>query len=323
MTGLGIAVRGLTVGDRAGDAAGRHGGSAAHGRPGIAAADYDAGEMTSTLGRATTADGTELLTREWDPPAAAGPRWAELLLVHGLGEHSGRYEHVGERLAETGIAVHAYDQRGFGASGGRRAFVEVFGQFYDDLEERLGAVRSLADGRPVVLYGHSLGGLVAYGYAVSDRAQPDLLVLSAPALDSAYSGWLRALARVLSRIAPTLEIANGFDGSKLSRDPAVGERYAADPLNHHRSTTRLGGEGFAESARLRGTGGRLRVPTLVLHGDADRIVPPRATEALTANALVTRRLLPGLRHEVHNEPEGPAVLDEIVAWIREHMSRRD
>ena len=279
--------------------------------------------MTSTLGRATTADGTQLLTREWEPPTAAGLPWAELLLVHGLGEHSGRYEHVGERLADAGIAVHAYDQRGFGASGGRRAFVERFSQFHDDLAERLAAVRSGADGRPVVLYGHSLGGLVAYGYAVSDRPQPDLLVLSAPALDSTYPGWLRILAGMLSRMAPTLEVANGFDGSRLSRDPAVGERYAADPLNHHRSTARLGGEGFAESARLRGTAARLRVPTLVVHGDADRIVPPRASESLIANPLVTRRLLPGVRHEAHNEPEGPAVLDEIVAWIRDRMSRRD
>jgi len=113
--------------------------------------------MPSLIGRVVTSDGAELLTRHW----AADDPWASLLLVHGLGEHSGRYEHVGEHLAAAGIDAHAYDQRGNGASDGARGDIDRWSRFHDDLEDRLGSVRAAAAGLPVVLYAHSMGGLVA------------------------------------------------------------------------------------------------------------------------------------------------------------------
>jgi acylglycerol lipase len=272
--------------------------------------------VRATSRRVAARDGTELLIRSWAP---VGEPWAAILLVHGLAEHSGRYEHVGRQLAAAGLSVEAYDQRGFGASGGRRAFVERWSQNHDDLEDRLVSVRASAGGRPVVLYGHSAGGLIALGYVVADppRPLPDLLVLSAPALDSTIPGWKRGLARVLGSVAPTTELKNAFDGAVLSRDPAIGLAYLADPLNYHRTTFRYGAAAIAEQARVRAVLGRLAIPTLVYHGEADRLVPPAASAPLADVPGVVRRTWPQLRHESHNEPDGPAVIADVIAWLRE------
>jgi alpha-beta hydrolase superfamily lysophospholipase len=189
---------------------------------------------------------------------------------------------------------------------------------HDDLEDRLTAVRSAARGRPVVLFGHSLGGLIALGYVLADppRPLPDLLVLSAPALESTIPAWKRLLARVLGTVAPHVEVKNDFDGSILSRDPSVGERYQADPLNQHATTTRFGALAIAEQARVRAALARLSIPTLVYHGEDDHLVPTDASAPLGDVPGVLRRTYPGLRHESHNEPEGAAVIADVIAWLR-------
>ena len=192
--------------------------------------------------------------------------------------------------------------------------------FHDDLAERLAAVRGGAGGRPVAIYGHSMGGLVVAGYLLSDRPKPDLAVLGSPGLDSALPGWKKNVARLLARFAPTLAIPNGVDGSTLSRDPSVGEKAASDPLNGTASTARFGAEGLVEQARVRGEAGRgFGIPTLVLHGDDDGLVPVGASAVLEGAPGVERRTYPGLRHELHNEPEGPDIIDGVIAWIREHV----
>jgi acylglycerol lipase len=272
--------------------------------------------MTSSTQPATAADGTKLLVRRWAPP---GPAWASVLLVHGIAEHSGRYELVGNRFAAAGLDVQAYDQRGFGASGGNRAYVDRWDQQLNDMGERLRIVRSDAAGRPVVLYGHSLGGLIALGYTLTDRAKPDLLVLSAPAIEANIPGWKRSMVRVLSRVAPRMRIPNSFDGMTLSRDPDVAERYLADPLNEHVTTARFGAEALAEQTRVQANLGRLALPTLVIHGADDGLVPASSSAPLAELTGVTRREYPGIRHELHNEPEGPSIIDDVVGWIRDQV----
>lgn len=272
--------------------------------------------------RVAARDGTELLVRDW-PAATTEPAWAHVLLVHGLGEHSGRYRHVAEWLTAAGLEVHAYDQRGFGASGGRRAFVEAWSELHDDLEDRLDEVRATAAGVPVVLYGHSLGGLVALGFVLADRTKPDLLVLSAPAIESTIPGWKLALARVLGRVAPRLAIPNGLRGDQLSRDPAVGVDYLADPLNVHRSTAGFGLAGILEQERVLAHLDGLALPTRVVHGAEDTIVPVAASERLIHLKNVERRVVPTLRHETHNEPEGQAVVAETIEWLRRHVNGED
>jgi acylglycerol lipase len=273
---------------------------------------------TSETATVPARDGTELLVRHW---VATAEPWASVLIVHGLAEHSGRYEHVGQQLAAAGLEVDACDQRGFGGSAGRRAFVERWSLNHDDLELRLAASRTAAGGRPVVLFGHSLGGLIALGYVLAEPARPlpDRLVLSAPALESTISAAKQLMARILGTVAPTLEIKNDLDGSILSRDPSVGERYFADPLNQHATTTRYGALALAEQARVRTALSRLSIPTLVYHGEDDHLVPTKASAPLAANPSVVRRTYPGLRHESHNEPDGPAVIDDVIAWLRETL----
>ena len=262
-------------------------------------------------------DGLELRVYQW--PAMGAPR-AHLLLVHGIAEHAGRYRHVGAQLANAGITTHAYDQRGFGGSGGHRAYVDRWSQYHDDVEDRLAEVRSAAGGLPVVLYGHSMGGLIALGYTLADppRPLPDLLVLSAPAIDSAVPGWKRRLADILGNTVPRFAIANTFPRGGLSSDPAVEAAYLADPIAVHRTTTRLGVSLFREQDRVRAVladGAPLPVTTYVLHGADDPIVPESASRTLDGRANVTRRVYQGLHHESHNEPSGATVINDTIAWI--------
>lgn len=278
--------------------------------------------MSSTTRIEAAADGTPILVRDW---AAAGEPWGHVLLVHGLAEHSGRYDHVGGWLADAGLDVTGYDLRGFGASGGRRAWADRWDRHHADLEERLAEKRGHAGDRPVVLYGHSMGALLALGYVLGTpgRPMPDGLVLSAPAIDSSLPRWQKTGAPIVARLAPTLEFKNAFDGAVLSRDPAVAKRYLADPLNYHRTTTRLGADGMAEQGRVLAAVDRLPVPALVIHGGDDRLVPTASSERFAALPTVTRRVYPGLRHETHNEPEGGQVIADVVAWIRSVLESRD
>ncbi len=270
-------------------------------------------------------DGTILRTLVWRTDEAP---WAQALVVHGLGEHGGRYGPVARALTADGIEVHAYDHRGFGGSAGPRAYVDRWSQYHDDLEARIGTLRDARPELPLILYGHSMGGLVALGYVLGDtpRVLPDLLVLSAPGIDSSIPAWRRRLAALLTNIVPRMRLANDLAEDGLSRDPEVRAVADADPLCQSTSTIRLGAEAFAEQDRVKEAVRGLRampVPTYVFHGSADPIVPVAASEGLEGIDGVTRRVHDGLRHECHHEPEHEDVLAEVVAWIRANAPARD
>ncbi len=242
-----------------------------------------------------------------------------MLLVHGLGEHSARYEHVGDVLSDAGYDVLGYDQRGFGESGGRRAFVLEFDEYTDDVAA-LVAERRVLD-VPLVLIGHSLGGLVVTRYLLSNQPQPDLAVLSAPALDADIPTWQKRALPFVSRVAPKLHMKSDFDGSVLSRDVDVQAAYNHDPLRVSGATAALGGQVLAAIDYVKAHLDRLSVPTYVLHGADDALVPATASEQVGELALVTRRVWPGLLHECLNEPEWREVLDEILAWLDAEVAR--
>jgi acylglycerol lipase len=273
------------------------------------------------VGLARTRDGLELRTLRWP---AAGTIRAHLLLIHGIAEHAGRHAHVATRFAHAGIETHAFDLRGFGASSGRRAYLDRWSQYHDDVEDQIAAIRAVSGGLPVALYGHSMGGLIALGYVLArpPRPAPDLLVLSAPATAARVAQWKRSLADVLGRIAPRMDIANELPAGGLSHDPQVEVAYRSDPLNVHRTTTRLGLELFREQARV---GARLEqiralpMPTYVLHGTDDPIVPVSSTASLEGMQNVTRHVYPGLRHEMHNEPQAAAVIGDTTAWLERSL----
>jgi alpha-beta hydrolase superfamily lysophospholipase len=276
-------------------------------------------DAAATIEHVATRDGTQLLLRHW--PVPNGEPWAAMVAVHGLAEHCGRYEHVGAQLARGGLDVHGFDLRGFGGSGGARASIDRWSQHHDDLEERVSAVRSIAPARPLVLFGHSLGGLIALGYVLDGRARPDLLVLSAPAISAKIPLWQRLLVASLRRVAPGLSLSNRLDPDDLSCVASVGEDYVADPLNHHKSTVRFASAAFGEQRRVAAELDRLSIPTLVVHGADDQIVPTQASAPLQGRPGVTRKVYPGLRHELHNEVQGRQVVADELDWIRDRVSR--
>ncbi len=284
----------------------------------MTSASATADPLVPAEGTARMPDATTLRTLHWP---SVGEPWAVALIVHGLGEHAGRYATVAAALTEAGIDVYGYDHRGFGGSSGFRAYVDHWSQLHDDLANRVEATRAERPGLPLVMYAHSLGGLIALGYAVpgTGRPLPDLLVLSAPGIDAVQPTWKKKLAAILTGLVPRMRLANGLARDGLSRDPSVQAKVDADPLCISTSTVRFGAEAFAEQDRLRALLPGLAsmpVPTYLLLGSDDPIVPPRSSEGLAAKGNVTRRVWPGLRHECHHEPEHADVLAAVIAWIR-------
>lgn len=265
-----------------------------------------------------TPDGANICARDWTP---VGEAWLRLVLVHGAAEHAGRYEAVGRRLAQAGVDVRAYDQRGHGASSGRRGDVRHWSDYTGDVGRMVQAQRSPADGLPIALLGHSMGGLIALDAVLTGAASPDLLVLSAPAISDGLPAWQHALVPLVVKVWPTLSLANAWGPEDLSRDPAVGEAAAADPLHLKRLTVRLGALGFGAQERVKAALDDLEIPTCVVQGGQDTLVPPAATEVFDRLPGVTRKLYPALRHETLFEPEGPEVVDDIIGWLREAVAQ--
>ncbi len=268
-------------------------------------------------GRVIGVGGRSLYVQRWRPPR--DPR-AIIVLVHGLGEHSGRYTTLVERLLARGFGVDAFDHRGHGRSEGRRADIESMDTLAADVRSRIAAVRADHPGRPLVLLGHSMGGAVALWVAMSDPALVDALVLSAPAVgaDPSVPPLQLRMARLLARLWPGFGI-HTLDPATVSRDPGVVRAYGADPLVHHgalpaRTVVALLDAMRAFEALVAG----LRVPVLVMHGTADRLVPLAHAETVyralgAADCTVLRYA--GLAHELFNEPEQASVYADLEAWL--------
>ena len=267
--------------------------------------------VTSVTDHGTTRDGLVQMRRRWQP---TGDARGAVLLLHGIAEHGGRYEHVGRRLADAGFDVVAIDHRGYGQSGGRRGHVDRWAQFTDDVEDQLAEVRKL--GLPTVLLGHSMGGLMATRYCVdTERPQPDALVLSAPALGAEIPTHLRVAAPLMSRLVPRFEIKEDSDPSFLSKDPTVGEVFYADPYRVPYPTARLGAELIATIAGARDGIANIKIPVLVMHGTDDGLVPVTASEVLESLPNAERIVYDGLRHELFNEAEGLEIVDTAIDWL--------
>ena len=261
--------------------------------------------------------GLDLHAQAWLPEAHVR---SVVVVAHGLGEHSGRYAHLAESLVGAGHAVYALDHRGHGRSPGARGNIERFEHLVSDFGSFAGRAARQHPDAPVFLLGHSMGGAVAFATALRLPGAVRGVVLSAPALGTldTASGTRKLFARALSVVAPNTGVWR-IDPAMISRDPAVVQAYASDPLVHHRSVpARTVVElldampGFVFQAP------KLRLPTLVLHGTRDALVPVEATrpvyQALDAQKR-TIKYYEGLYHEVFNEPERAQVVADLLQWL--------
>ncbi|MCO7219147.1 alpha/beta hydrolase [Klenkia sp. PcliD-1-E] len=246
-----------------------------------------------------------------------------VVLVHGLHEHAGRYAHVAQRLARSGYATWAPDHPGHGRSPGSRGNIGSLAGTVAGVDETAQLAAAAHPGIPLFVYGHSMGGLVAAQYLTGAPSVPVRGgVLSAAALDlSSANRVVQLVAPVLGRLLPDLGTLQ-LDAEAVSRDPAVVAAYRADPLNRMgKVRARTGAEMVTAVAAMPDRLRRLTLPLLVLHGGADRLVPPAASELVatgTASSDVTHTVYPGLCHEAHNEPEQEQVLDDVVGWLDAH-----
>ena len=248
-----------------------------------------------------------------------------MLLVHGYGEHCGRYDHVGNWFAARGFAVHAYDHRGHGKSEGRTCHVDRFDEFLDDLARVLDAVRVAEPGRPIFLVGHSMGGLITAAFLRERRPDVAGAVLSGPALavPDAFSRWRVWLARLLRRIAPRMSLPSGLEAAGISRDPQVVRLYEEDPLVHSTMTTSFAMELLDAMRRTGGGGVEVRVPMLLLHGAADPLCHVDGSREFAKTLTVVGsdlRIYPELYHEIFNEPEQESVFNDLLAWLEERLA---
>jgi lysophospholipase len=247
------------------------------------------------------------------------PARAAIVLIHGLGEHSGRYDHVVARLVGERYAVHAVDHRGHGRSDGSRAFIEDIDVVVADVDTLVDRVVAAEPGTPVFMLGHSMGALIALRYALGHQERLSGLILSSTLAQlDAVPKPLELVGRALSVIAPRAPLI-AIDPALVSRDPAVVEAYRSDPLVHHGKVPARTAVQLADAAeRFPATVGAVNVPTLILYGTADGLCPPAGSVMLGERVGASDKTITaydGLFHEILNEPEREAVLDDIVDWL--------
>ncbi|MBN1439757.1 MAG: lysophospholipase [Anaerolineales bacterium] len=261
--------------------------------------------------------GIEIYHQAWLPEGEAK---AALLIVHGLGEHGGRYGNVVNRFVPLGFAAYALDHIGHGKSGGRREYVERFDDYTDTLAIYHRIVQARQPGLPVFLLGHSMGGLIAVYYLLEHQEYFRGAVIFAPAIrvPGRVSPAVIAAGKVLAVLAPTAEILP-LDPRAVSRDPHVVEAYIRDPLVHHRKTSaRLAAEILKTILAIENKLGKISLPLIALQGTADKLAHPDSARMLydrAGSADKTLKLYEGLYHETHNEPEREKVLDDVQAWL--------
>ena len=268
-------------------------------------------------------DGITFFVQGWEPDDR--PR-AVLILIHGLGEHTGRYAHVGKVMTEAGYALAGFDLRGHGKSGGARGHFPSLDAAILDIREFIGLMGQRFPNTPQFLYGHSLGGSLALSYTIEYGARLKGLVVTGAALRSALQEQKVkiAMVKLLGSLAPATTLHSGLDPKTISRDPKVVDAYISDPLVHYRASL-----GFGKSA-LHGIDlcfahvKDFRLPLLVMHGTADKLTYPSGSAEFArlvreAGGDMTLKLWEGLYHEIHNEPQQAEVFKFMIEWLDKHL----
>jgi alpha-beta hydrolase superfamily lysophospholipase len=273
--------------------------------------------MKNIQGNFRGAGEMDLFYQAWQPDG--NPR-AVLVIVHGAGDHTGRYERVIAPLVASGFACYGFDMRGYGRSGGRRGHINAWSEYREDLRIFLDLVRSQLPGKPVFLFGFSLGALVALEFVLRDPYGLQGVILSGTPIEPAGVGspMKIALARVMSRLAPafSIELVAAYDS--VTRDPAVVEALHADALHHNRVTARWGTECMASADWVRSRAAEIALPVMFIHGGADPLNLPdgvrRYFEQITfADKQI--RVYPESRHETHGDLDYARVVADLRDWM--------
>lgn len=262
-------------------------------------------------------DGLKMYSKGWAPEK--GPKGV-ICLIHGLGEHVGRYEHVGAAFTDAGYALLGFDLRGHGKSGGPRGHTPSLEAYFKDMDALLGEAARRYPSLPRFLYGHSLGGFLLPAYAIMRKPSICGMIVSSPALRTALHKQKAKvmLARMMGSIAPAITLLSGLVPEQISRDPQVVSTYVNDPLVHNKVTTGFGLAALQAVDIDFSRASQLAIPTLLIICSADQLSYPSGGEEfsrLTPQGLVTLKKFEGLYHEPHNEPEKAEVFKTYIDWL--------
>ncbi len=258
---------------------------------------------------------------EWQPEVVK----AVIVLVHGLGEHAGRYEHVAAALTQAGYLLTAFDLPGHGKSDGVRGHIASYDLVMDFVNRLLEEATAKYPNKPRFVYGHSMGGNIMLYYLLKRRPNLAGAVVTSPGLGTAdpVPAWKSMLGKALYNMAPSMQMDNGLLLSGLARDASVVEAYKADPLVHGKISTRLGIDLLNHGQEIvRHAGEFPDIPLLLMQGSGDKIVSPQVTDQFAKNFRgdLTYRVWDGMYHELHNEPEKQQVLDAMVTWLDQRVA---
>lgn len=264
-------------------------------------------------------DNTSFYFQGWQTET---PAKAVVCLVHGLGEHSGRYAHVAEALNAAGYTLFGFDLRGHGKSGGARGHTPTYDVLMDDIGRLLDEAAARYPDRPRFLYGHSLGGNLVLNYGLRRKPAIAGVISTSPGLrvTNPLPPLQIALARVMNKLQPGMQIANGLALDGLARDPEVIRAYTHDPLVHDKISMRLATGMLDAGEWAIAHAAEFPLPLLLVHGTADKLTSARASEEFAAKVPAGRctlKLWDGFYHETHNEPEKAEVLRYMVNWLNE------
>jgi len=265
--------------------------------------------------------GVRIVYDVWTPDTL--PR-AVVVLSHGLGEYARRYDHVAQFFGDAGLVTYALDHRGHGRSDGKRMLVRDISEYTGDFDTLVGIATREHHGLKCIVLGHSMGGGIVFAYGVERPDNYDMMVLSAPAVaaQDLVSPLMTVAAKVLGVLTPGLPVQE-LDVEAISRDPAVVAAYNDDPLVYHGKVPAGVGRALLQVGEtMPQRAPALTAPLLVVHGDADRLIPVDGSRRLVecvGSTDVELKVYPGLYHEVFNEPERAQVLGDVVSWILKRL----
>ncbi|EDX87649.1 hydrolase, alpha/beta fold family protein [Synechococcus sp. PCC 7335] len=257
-----------------------------------------------------------------------------LAIVHGLGEHSGRYCQIVSGLTAAGYAVFGFDNQGHGKSEGQRGHIDRWQDYRENTQAFLSLIRQQEPTAPLFLMGHSLGGLIVLDYVLRSSNSAAFqtlnvqgLIVSAPPFQPTIGTASRrrmVLARLLSRLLPRFSLNMGLNQGGLSRDPSVADQAAEDPLTHSSVTLRWGSETLSTLAWVKDHIDQLTLPLLLTHGEADPIISPSGSKMIFQQVNSrdkTLKIYPGSYHEPHNDLDANTVVSDLLRWIEESLAR--